>query len=208
MELDSNDVTDAQLFVLLNNAISDQIKFVSGLQEDFLLKEGTAIDLVADTTDYTLGTDILQLKQVRLKLDGTNEYVAARRDLGLDVELNSQTETIQQPKFTTITQTDSTEYIIRLFPTPTTNVTDGLKYWYILRPAALSSTASIPVTPPELHPVLVQELVKRLKQREDNPSGVSIALREISTLYNNYRLQIGQRNISRRQGFVGPLFEE
>jgi hypothetical protein len=207
-ELDANDVTDAQLFVLINNAISDQVKFVAGLQEDFLVKDGAAQNLVSGTSDYTLATDVLQLSQVRLKLDGTNQYVAQRRSRSSDTELNSESESISAPVYETITQSSATEFIIRLFPTPTANVTDGLNYTYVFRPADLTTTSQVPVTPPELHPALVQELVKHLKQRDESPSGVSIAIREISNIYENYRLQIGQRDTDRRQGFSSPIFQD
>lgn len=206
--LDTSDVTDSQLYRLLNDAVSEQIKFVAGLREDFLLKQGTSINLVADTDDYTLATDILQLKRVEVALNGTNYYVAYRKDLVEDIDLINETEVMASPKYIPITQTSSTEFIIRLQPGPTVNVTDGLRYWYILRPAALSSTAQVPVTPPELHEALVQLVVKQLKQRDSDARGMGLAEREVNKSYTRYASGFDKRTIDEQERFYAPVFEE
>lgn len=204
-----NDATDSQLFDLLNNAITDELKMVLTVREDFLLKEGTAQDLVADQSDYTLATDILQIKQIQVALDGSNFYVAYRKNLNeADDLINTTTESQSEPKYITITQTDSTEFIIRLQPTPSEAVTDGLKYWHIQRPADISSLVTVPVIPLELHPVLVQRMLQELKQRDADSVGMRLAAGEAERLRISWKGSISERNIDRWEGFYQRPFEE
>lgn len=205
----SNDVSDAQLLVLLNNSVSDQISFVAGLREDFLLKAGTSQNIVASTTDYTLATDVLQLKRLELSFDGTNFYVATRKDLLEDTNLNSTaTESTASPKWIAITQSGATSFVIRIQPTPTLSVTNGLRYWYIARPAAMTTGTDVPVTPPELHPALVQDLVRLLKQRDGMEAAVSVALRDKESILARYKNQMAQRNLDQQETFYAKAFEE
>ncbi len=207
-QIDAVDVSDVQLYRLLNDAISEQIKFVSGLRDDFLLKEGTAINLVADTSDYTLATDVLQIKKMKLSYDGSNFYVAYEKDLNEVTDLVNETEAQSAPKYTFIDQTNSTELKIRIHPTPSSNVTNGLAYWYIARPAELSSSSEVPVTPPELHSALVQTMIRDLKQRSGDSSGLQLADMEVQKMNAEYRNGIGTRNIDKWEGFYAPTFQE
>jgi hypothetical protein len=178
------------------------------MHQDFLLKQGTSINLVAGTNDYTLATDILQLKKVMVSIDGTNYYVAYEKDLNMVTDLINQTETYNEPKYSKLTQTSASEFIIRLYPNITTSVTSGLQYWYIQRPAALSSGSEVPVIPPELHPVLVQRMIKDLKQRDMDTNGVSIAQGQIEIEEEKYKRGVAQRNIDNWDGFEQPQFTE
>lgn len=205
---DVQDVTNAQLFVLLNNGVEDQVRFVAGLREDFLLKAGTSQNLVSGTSDYTLATDILQLKKVEVALDGANFYVAARKDLNEITDLVNTTEISSSPKYTPITQTSATEFIIRISPSVTANVTNGLRYWYIARPAALSSTSEVPVTPPELHDALVQRMLSDLKQRDGNASEAEFALTRELQIHRDWKTQLGTRSIDKWEGFYAREFTE
>jgi len=197
-----NDATDAQLLSLLNNAVKDQVKFVTALRQDFLLKSGTAIDLVSGTDDYTLATDIMQIKQIQLALDGTNYYTATRKDLNQASDLVNETEVMSAPKYITIGQSNSTEFKIRIQPSVTNSVTSGLKYWYIARPAELTLTTETPVTPEDLHPALAQKVLQDLKQRDGDSVGMRLANQEEKNLLDRYRSGVSQRNIDNWDGFV------
>ncbi len=206
--LDTNDASDTQLFRLLNDSITEEMKFVTSMHQDFMLKQGTSINLVSGTNEYTLATDILQLKKVMVSTDGTNYYVAYEKDLNLVTDLINQTESTNEPKYSKLTQTSSTEFIIRLYPSITGNVTNGLQYWYIQRPAVLTLTSETPVIPPELHPVLVQRVIKDLKQRDMDASGVSIAQGQVEIEEEKYKRGVAQRNIDTWDGFNQPQFTE
>lgn len=209
-QTDTNDATDAQLLRLINDGVSSQVEFVSNLRDDFLLKAGTSINLVGGTSDYTLATDILQLKKVEVALDGNNYYVAYEKDLNEITDLvNAATrEPMSSPKYTKLTQTGATEFIIRISPYPTANVTNGLKYWYILRPAALTQGSDVPVTPPELHPALVQYAVRDLKQRMGDTAGMRLADGLVANMHEEYKRQVGTRNIDIWEGFESVPFTE
>lgn len=206
--LDTNDVSDAQLYRLLNDAISEEMKFVTSMHEDFLLKAGTDINTVASTSDYTLATDILQLKKMTISNDGTNYYVAYEKDLNDVTDLIGMTEYVSEPKYSKITQTSALEFIVRFYPTPTASVTSGIKYWYIARPAAITTGTDVPVIPPELHPVLVQRCIKELKQRDGDLAGVRITEDQIAIEEEKYKRGIAQRNIDTWEGFNQPTFTE
>lgn len=205
---DTADVTNTQLFQLLNNAVEDQARFVAGLREDFLLKQGSSQNLVSGTSDYTLATDILQLKKVEVALDGSNFYVATRKDLNEITDLVNTTETTSSPKYTPITQSSSTEFIIRISPSVTANVTNGLRYWYIIRPAALSSLSDVPVTPPELHDALVQRMLSDLKQRDGKGSEAEFAMTRELQIHRDWKQQVGTRTIDKWEGFYAREFTE
>lgn len=208
-QTDSNDATDAQILRMINDGISSQIEFVSNLRQDFLLKQGTSINLVNGTSDYTLATDILQLKKVTVALDGTNQYVAYEKDLNEITDLvNAGTlEAMSSPKYTKLTQTDATKFDIRISPYPTVNVTAGLQYWYIARPAAVT-ISDTPVTPPEIHPALVQYVVREMKQRMGDTAGMRLADSLVSNMHEEYKRQVGTRNIDIWTGFESPPFYE
>ena len=181
---------------------------VSGLRQDFMLKPGTAINLVSGSNAYTLASNILQLKKVTLSYDGSNSYVAYRKDLNEISNLNAETESQSAPKYTFINQPDNSASIIQLHPTPDASVTSGLSYWYIARPAALATTTQIPVTPDELHPNLVQIMVRDLKQRDGDATGMRLAETEIQKMNEEYKLGLGQRNIDSWDGFYASEFSE
>lgn len=205
---DSNDVTDAQLFRLLNDDIIDKAEFVSSMKQDFLLKPATAINLVASQSDYTLATDILKIKKVVVSYDGTNSYIAYPRDLNLDLDLNSQDESTNEPFYTFIDQTDSTEVKIRLYPTPTSNVTGGLNYWYVARPTALTLTTETPVTPPELHDSHVQSLVKIIAQKKGDSGLFSRADALETRAVLEFKSRYATRGDDTRPTFIPQTFSE
>lgn len=202
------DGDNPQLIALLNDIVADEIKVVASVREDYFLKEGTALDLVAGEDTYDLSSDILQLKQVQISYDGQNYQVAYRKNLNEADELNRETEAQAAPKYITVDQTEATEFKIRLQPTPQQAVTGGIRYWYIQRAPKLTDTTDTPILPPELHPVLVQRLLQMLKQRDGDLQGMAVAQQEANRVRQEWKTSISERNIDRWEGFYQSIFEE
>jgi hypothetical protein len=162
-------------------------------------------------SDYSLASDILQLKKIITNMDGTNSYVAYEKDLNLVTELNTTVESSTAPVYSKITNASGTEFQIRLYPTPTMDVSGGLNYWYISRPAQVNASLGAsftPVTPPEVHPALVQMMVRDLKQRDGDYNGMNLAQNQIMMAHQAYKSGVSQRNIDTYEGFVANDFTE
>lgn len=205
---DADDADNTQLFRLLNNAVVTLTHFVAGLRQDFLLKQGTSINLVAGTSDYLLATDILQLKRLQVALDGSNFYAATPKDLVLDTAANALAESRAQPRYVIIASSDATEFKIRIEPTPAANVTNGIQYFYVFRPAVLTLTSETPVIPTPLHEALSQIMISKLKKRSGDLNGMGAADQKVASELSNYKSQVGQRKVDDQEGFDVPIFTE
>lgn len=87
-------------------------------------------NLVTDQQDYTFPSNLLKIKRVEVSYDGTNWVRAEALDINESSNaLANQTQV--NNNFSTSTPFYDAEYnSLKLYPVPTSNVTNGIKIWY------------------------------------------------------------------------------
>lgn len=121
---------------------------LANLEEDYFEEQRATFSLVANSGLYSLPTDCIAVKQIRLAFSGTpstdSEYrVATAYDPADTHDVSIDEENIA----TTNPIVDLTGNYFRIKPKPTSAVTNGGQIFYIAMPSALAATADIPVIP-------------------------------------------------------------
>lgn len=94
-------------------------------------------DLVADQADYSLPTDLIKEKRLTVSYDGTNWYKAKPFDINESgIYLKNDYFSEEAPYY------DLHDNSLNLYPTPTADVTAGLKIW-MSRNMELFSSAEV-----------------------------------------------------------------
>lgn len=154
----TNQVVDADVNTFINNwyqFVVSQINGIEGLH--YFGAIDTSINLVNGTDNYALPdldansrTRVMDIQRVEIA-SSANNFVQARPISLLALPDTSEaaiTYTSQNPRF----------YIygsrIRVLPTPSANITGGIKLWYDQRQTDMSTDASIPNFPDEYHHIL------------------------------------------------------
>ena len=150
----SSDYSDANLDSQINIAYYQLASIVSQLQQDYYEEQNVAFNLVANSSLYSLPTDLMQFKQVRLAYSTPSvagDYRIARHYDPSDVHTVSSDEEGASSSYPIY---DMTNNYFRIKPTPTASVTNGGKLWYIARPSALTNTGDTPILPLQYHDFL------------------------------------------------------
>src|SRR3990167_9956235 len=153
--VNANDYSNANLDAQLNVAYYTLADILANLGEDHFEEQNTKFNLVANSALYSLPTDCMQLKGIRLSYStpSTNsDYKVARHYDPSQVHNVSADE--EGGVSTSAPIYDITNNYFRIKPTPTTAVTNGGKLWYIARPSALTLTGDSPVIPLQYHDIL------------------------------------------------------
>ena len=81
-------------------------------------------NLKAGQNDYTIPSDMIKFKRLEISYDGTNWYYATPLDVGeYGIHLKSSYFSESNPRY------DLRDNSIIIYPTPTKDITDGLKVW-------------------------------------------------------------------------------
>lgn len=149
-----NNFSNANLDEQINQAYYILSWYLGALGEDYFEEQNVKFDLVGGSALISQPLDTMFVKGVRVAYSPSatppvaNDYKPAEsydsssvHDVGVDEENIPTSNPIY----------DITNNYIRLKPTPTSDVTDGGKLWYIARPSALTLTADAPVLPLYLH---------------------------------------------------------
>jgi hypothetical protein len=151
----STDYSNAEILEDLNASYATLAGYLANIDEDFFEEQHDKFDLVANSGLYSLPTDFMALKQIRLAYSGTpsspsDYYVATAYD-STDIHVVSADEE-NIPTSNPIV--DLTGNYFRIKPRPTVAVTNGGEIDYIAMPSALANTGDIPVLPTQYHELL------------------------------------------------------
>ncbi len=152
--VNSTDYSNANLDEQLNVAYYTLASIVAELDEDYYEEQNARFNLVANSSLYSLPTDLMKFKQVRLAYtapSSNSDYRVARQYNPSSVHNVSSDE---ESASTSAPIYDITNNFIRIKPTPSVAVTNGGKMWYIARPSALTLTADTPVLPTQYHDLI------------------------------------------------------
>lgn len=150
----SSDYADSSLLEDFNQAYYTLAPIIANLDEDFYEEQNTKFDLALNSSLYSLPTDCIAVKQLRLAYStpsSDSDYKVATpygpEDVGI-VSVDEENIPTNNPIY------DITNNYIRLKPKPTAAVTNGGKLWYIAMPSALVNTGDSPVLPIQYHEII------------------------------------------------------
>ena len=143
-----NDYSNSLLDDQINIAYVQLATLLANLGEDYFEEQNVKFDLVENSGLYSLPTDFMAFKQLRLAYSGTplspSAYVIATPYDPSDVhDISADEESV--PVSNPIV--DLTGNYYRIKPKPTQAVTNGGRLYYIAAPSALANTGDIPVIP-------------------------------------------------------------
>lgn len=153
--INATDFSNANLDEQLNVAYYTLASIIAELNADYYEEQNVKFNLIANSSLYSLPTDLIKFKQVRLAYSApsTNaDYRVARHYDPSGVHNVSADE--EGGVSTSFPIYDITSNYIRVKPTPTASVTNGGKMWYIARPSALTLTSDSPVLPLHYHDLI------------------------------------------------------
>ena len=146
--VNSGDYANALLDDQINIAYVALATMLANLGEDYFEEQNVKFSLVANSGLYSLPTDFMAFKQLRLAYSGTplspSAYVIATPYDPADVH-NIATDEENVPVSNPIVDITGTYY--RIKPKPTQAVSNGGRLYYIALPSALAATGDIPVIP-------------------------------------------------------------
>ena len=96
-------------------------------------------NLVASQQDYKFPTGLLKVKRVEVTYDGTNWYKAEPFDINMRGKA-TDTTSIANDFSTAAPYYDAEKQSVKLYPIPSSNVTAGLKIWYVREPSEFTSS--------------------------------------------------------------------
>lgn len=158
----SADYSTANLNIAINDAYNILASIFAGQGESYTEAQRVKINLAQNSAFYDLPGDFLKLKQARVAYStpsAPGDYkVAVGYDLNDVRDIGADEENISTA--TPIVDIVGTQ--IKLKPTPTAAVSEGLELAYIARPSALAASADVPVLPTEIHNLMAAYAAKEV----------------------------------------------
>ena len=115
--------------------------------QDFFEEQKTKFNIVALSSLYSLPSDCIKVKQVRLAYTSPSSESDYRIAISYDPSeaVNISNDETSVP--VSNPQVDITNNYLRIYPKPTTGVANGGEIYYIARPSALTLTGDVPILP-------------------------------------------------------------
>lgn len=145
--VNSTDYSNADVLTDLNQAYYTLAGYLANMGETYFEEQNDKFDLVQNSALYSLPTDCIAVRQVRLAYTaptGPSDYrIATSYDPTAvhNVAVDEENIPTSNPII------NITNNYVRIKPTPTSNVTAGGKIFYIAMPSALVNTGDTPVFP-------------------------------------------------------------
>jgi len=159
----SSDYSNAEILEDFNAAYATLAALIANLDEDFYEEQRDSFDLVANSSLYSLPTDCIAVKQVRLAYSGTPSSPSSYRIAGsFDPTDTHMVSSDEENVPTSNPIVDITGTFLRIKPTPTAAVTRGGQLYYIAMPSALANTGDVPVLPTQYHELLASYAAKEM----------------------------------------------
>lgn len=139
-----------QFTVFINSHYHKAVTMILASQDEWQFDDINKTDypiattnLVTDQQDYTLPASLkmLRIRRVEITYDGSNWYKVEPFDIE-QTGLATDTTSIRNNFSSTQPYYDIEYGAIKLYPIPSSNVTDGLKIWYIREPTEFTSAST------------------------------------------------------------------
>ena len=188
-----NDTTlsDANFLRLSSERHKQMTLELANINEGYA-EETSLSNLVASTESYALPTNMMKLKRVEAQYDGVNWYPVTIYDINESDTIANDTTTIGNLFTASNPFGDILGNSIYLRPIPSTNRTNGLKFWYVDNPADFAATTETPAIPAEYHR-LMADLVSIDIRLMKNEMTSSQAMREEQAILEVMKRQASPR---------------
>lgn len=176
-------ITEADIFRWIN----DGMQHIVSQNETLLRTVSSPVNLVANDDTYSLPADCHRLQAVRIKRYTTDNsyytlgYVTSQE---LDEYVSGWDGTDISADVPT-SYTKDTNTSIRLFPVPSTSITNGLKFYYTKYPTDITTTTDTPELPLEYHNALVSYCLWQAYLLDDDVNGAQHMEQLLGTIVNS-----------------------
>lgn len=200
-----NDYSNAKLDDQLNIGYVQLATMLANLGEDYFEEQNTKFSLVANSGLYSLPTDFMAMKRVRLAYSGTplspSAYVFA------DPYDPSQVDSVAQEENVAISNPiyDITGQYFRIKPKPSVAVTNGGRLDYIAMPSALAATADVPVIPIQYHEKISVWAGKEMAFKFEKWNKHARLDKEWAGVMTDLENKIAERDLNKPVTFRGPM---
>lgn len=147
-------LANSAIYNSLNQGYYQIATKLANINEDFFEEQKAKFNLALNSALYALPADFIKFKQLRLAYTAPtaeSDYVIATTYDPTQVS-NVSADEINTPASNPIV--DITNNYFRIYPKPTSAVTNGAELYYIARPSALTLTGDTPTFPTEYHDLL------------------------------------------------------
>lgn len=202
--VNSTDYSDATVLADFNQAYYTLAGILALLGEDYFEEGRDKFDLVANSALYSLPSDFIALKQLRLAYSTPSSDGDYRVSTGRDVTDVHFVPTEEANIPITNPIHDITNSYIRIFPKPTTAVTGGGMLFYIAMPSALVNTGDVPVLPIQYHELLAVYSAKEQTFKYEKWSKHERLEREWNTKIAELQQTLADRDQNKPVRFKAP----
>jgi len=189
----------------LNVAYDIVSSIIVQLNEDFFEEQKTKANTAINSALYPLPTDCMKIKQLRIAYSTPSDegdYVVATP---YDPASVSNVEGDEEDISSSNPIVDITNNFIRIKPTPTAKITNGLELYYVARPSALASGTDTPVIPSEHHDILAVYAAKEVSLKFQLKTRWEILNKEWQEWKDRIMEELAERNINKPARFVNIL---
>lgn len=196
--------TDANAYRVISNRNTQLVIQLSKLKEDYLVERSTH-SLVANQEEYLLPSDCIRLKRLEIQwTSGGTWYPVSFYDINESGRPQDST-TINNEHTTSLPFADVFDESLFLRPIPTENNTDGLKLWYVMRPADVTATTDTPDSPLAYHRLLCDLIALDVRQMKGEISPAQ-ALQEEQLIWQMLKDQVSPR-VTDQAMIMKPAYE-
>jgi hypothetical protein len=189
---------DTDLLRILNDYVYRMVTKIVSMNEDkYGRKAYTSLSVSANQENYALPDDCMRIKRLEISYDGTSWRKVTTHDDG-QVEAALDPTTISQDYSTSAPYADIYGNCIYLRPIPATQISLGLKLWYIRRPGAITNITGGSIDlPGEYHGYLTNGVASEIFKRkgEQTMAGMMFqewenGLKKVEEQFSPYNLDI------------------
>lgn len=194
-------LSNTEIDIQLNEAYSKLVRAVVDVDQDYFEEQKASFNLVANSSLYSLPSDYIKIKQVRLAYSTPSSqgdyYIATSYDpsQGSNVSIDEVNVPVSNP------QVDITNNYCRIYPKPSSSVTAGGQYYYIARPSALTLTGDTMIIPADYHDLAPEYAAAKIMEKFENFSRSDRCMNNFEKGIENMKREISGREMNRELRF-------
>ena len=198
---DTTALTNAEVLIQLNEGYSKLISAIVESNQDYFEEQKALFNLVANSSLYSLPTDCIKVKQVRIAYStptSESDYVIANSYDPVDtfdVQIDESQVPVSNP------QVDITNNYCRVFPRPTSSVAGGGQYYYIARPSALTLTGDVMIVPADYQELASTYAASKISERFNDYSRADRLTVEFTAGIEKMKGELAGREMNRQYRF-------
>jgi hypothetical protein len=168
---DTKTITKSEVIDFINYGYQKCVNSLLGANQEFFTRE-TLADLVASQSTYAQPTDCRRIGRLELAYGTTDDYNRAEKINWSEVDNPEYSFSVAQPFYFVIDRS------YRVLPTPTANVTNGIRLYYTENPSDLVELTDVTRLPIGFENVPAQYAISRVFRKLGKDQEANLALNE------------------------------